>query len=229
MHRNRIIRACAIAVVAAALGAFLVRSLWLQISKMSTSTPIHVNGGGDTYKVIVVSQPPDPWFHASVIIAGIVAAAGIIALLMVRQQVVALVNSERAWVDGHLIWHRSLDFDLDIVNHGKTPAHLQTYWVEIGSFNKKGEYEFPYKTSNNIDTLCGSGEMHHVPEVKLASFFAQEKVSGKEGVMLRVRIKYWDIVTITDRKRRPRWTTFICDYNRKTNDITRLRHETKYE
>lgn len=200
-------------------------------SRITTQQATDPKTAGDDspYKVIVVSEPTDPWFHISVEVAVIVAVAGWITLLFVRQQVKALVNSERAWIEGNLVYHSRLDFDLFIMNYGKTAAHLRTFVIGVGWFNPKGKITLHHAQADTPDVLFGGGESHKVATLDLAKYFAREDVADKQAIAVQVVIKYRDIVTLGKWWRPKRQTTFVCIYNREDNSVTRQRGYTEYK
>jgi hypothetical protein len=146
----------------------------------------------------------------------------------------ALVNSERAWIDGMFVLNTTLvtRIALNITNHGKTPAHLHGYEVGIGWFAKTGEQRGPHDLHlhtfvvENIDILLGKGEkkegIHLLDPIR---DFADEALSGKETVLIYGKVKYWDTVTVGDKSRAPRETSFVYTYHLITGAMMR---EAKY-
>jgi len=148
----------------------------------------------------------------------------------------ALVNSERAWIDGTFGWSNLVKrLVLNITNHGKTPAHLHGYEIGIGWFAKKGEQRGPRDLHlhkfevENLDILLGSGEkkegIHLLDPIR---DFADDALSGKENVLIYVKVKYWDTVTVGDKSRAPRETSFVYTYNLLTTAMQRLPQYTEY-
>jgi hypothetical protein len=154
--------------------------------------------------------------------AGIQAAAA-------RESTDALVNSERAWVDGDLIAQTNVRFRLDITNHGKTPAYIRSYKLDVGWFTPANEFEVAQALTNNLDILYGSGELHTAGGLNLDNYFAKKEFAGKMAAAIRIVIDYEDTVTFGSASHHSRKTTFVCLYNRVDGSMIRQREHTKYE
>ncbi|HEY4837082.1 MAG TPA: hypothetical protein VIH72_00655 [Candidatus Acidoferrales bacterium] len=134
----------------------------------------------------------------------------------------AVINSERAWIDGQIIPETKLDvtrYRLTIINHGRTPAHLFNYKVSHGRMKIDGA-EFsperlPASQTRNLYILIPAGGVHPLEPLDIKKMLAND--SGELGADLTghiyVKIEYADLVSDRDKPPVVHETSFVYEYN----------------
>jgi hypothetical protein len=198
------------------------------------------------YAIKIVSQPPDPWFRASVIIAAALVLLGFISLGLLwrqtkateiaataaRDNAQALINSERALVDIAVI-RQSTDstlYDLKITNEGKTPAKLIHCEIGANSFPPGSpsfvakEFTASYKSiahaqiPTQIFLREGKDQVLSAVTDLARAFISWDEVkSGKQSGLIQFAISYQDIINRTNRA-----TSSIFYFNHRTNELERI-------
>jgi type II secretory pathway pseudopilin PulG len=122
----------------------------------------------------------------------------------------AIINSERAWVDGEFAPSEDIsnpgDFShmtyvLTITNQGRTPAQILNWQITIDAYNHETEEARKTKSHNtkrNLHALLASNGVHTVgEEFRLADYFenADAALLGIETALISITIEYRDLVT----------------------------------
>jgi len=122
----------------------------------------------------------------------------------------ALINSERAWVDGEFVkpevtkdWLEpdkvnpyvlNLGYELSISNRGRTPAHIQSWELETSSHRstsgKQSERLTEQTVRRNLYVLLSSGgKMRTEGQIEIGPYI------GDRTATFKVTIHYLDLVT----------------------------------
>jgi len=147
----------------------------------------------------------------------------------------ALINSERAWIDGEIsrfvnlvVRHR-----LKIVNHGRTPVQIVSYEIRFGPLVEGTEFS-PERLSNssvrNLHAFLGSGKEQNLEDFDLDDLFAEQRdISESVGKgAFYVAIKYADVIAGSPGRRLLRETSFVYHYDALVSAIERISWFNKY-
>ena len=149
-----------------------------------------------------------------------------------NRQVEAILNSDRAWIDGGLNRYVNLviRYALSVTNHGRTPARLARYIVRHG-FLQRGVPFAPELLANSRvvtkQVFVGSGKTEELEDLNVDDFFRDPPlVEGRalNGV-IHVDVFYADIITGVENRR----TSFMYLYHPLTSHIERIAAENRYE
>jgi hypothetical protein len=138
----------------------------------------------------------------------------------------ALINSERAWVDGEIVNNSALR----ITNYGRTPAYLLNYEIRNGGLIKGTPYspdELGSKYMKRLQAFLKSGE-----SLGLEVFDAHQVFDGlihlKDTTpVIYVIIHYADIIAGGPQSRILRYTSFLYYFN-PTRGLERISAENKH-
>jgi hypothetical protein len=148
-----------------------------------------------------------------------------------RDSVDALINSERAWIDGELIRNTNVvkRYLLKITNHGKTPAQVYGYEVSWGLLVDGTEFSLKglnNKLARNVHVFLASGDNNILQEFNLDEMFAGS--DGTEKGAFCVKIRYGDVITKGQKDLEPHETSFVCLYVTLVEYLERIAWENKY-
>lgn len=112
----------------------------------------------------------------------------------------AIINSERAWIDGEVVKTERIGVirhALKVTNHGKTPARIIGYDFQHGVLEEGPDFSsgtLSTHFSEEAYLLLGSGETKTVrDDFDMADIFSSLNVNSMGT--FRVTIKYFDIVS----------------------------------
>jgi hypothetical protein len=153
------------------------------------------------------------------------AVIGIITLVYIHKSAKALINSERAWLDGQII--KSTDkigivrHSLKITNHGKTVAQIIGCIIEPSFFPKDERHNTPIKIEP-FRALLGSDKSEKFgEEINLEKMFTENGTIG-------VKIKYIDVFSGGDTSKDVHETSFVYHYAALPPSLVRIPADNKY-
>ena len=175
-------------------------------------------------------NPPTPWWDDAGIATWVLVLVGIVASIIAvrtladlreqtdatfiaataaqdnatvaRLNATALINSERAWVDGELMALSDGLYAPKFVNHGRTPAEMLSWHYTVKIFDHK--VDPPVDTIamdaiKNMGTLLradGSFTERAPWVIDLINYMNRDKMEvGLETARIDIEIKYRDVVT----------------------------------
>jgi hypothetical protein len=156
----------------------------------------------------------------------------------------ALINSERAWVEGKLAEPQkdflTLDsgspynYQLRISNVGRTPAHVIEWEIEIGSVDpafRELPENLSHKLRKELSLFLPPGESEPLGTHDLPEYFKDwdDILSGNKTGVFRATLKYHDIFSGSGVSREPRETTFVYSYSSLEDDFVRLNRMNVYK
>jgi len=125
----------------------------------------------------------------------------------------ALVNSERAWVDGVFTRIRGdYDYSLQITNHGRTPAQLLSWEMKTDCRPRvvTGDQQETWSNemTGNLHILLASHGVQNIGNFEMPNTFFEwnNVLDGSKTGIIRITIKYRDLVT--DQSSEPHETAF---------------------
>ena len=127
-----------------------------------------------------------------------------IAAESARDSAKALVNSERAWIDGEIIGKKIpgvglIHYSLKLTNHGKTAARVLGYDVQQGFLSEGADFSNETPTthfSEEAHLLIGSTETETIrDDWNMEDIYANPPDVLSRGAF-RVTIRYRDIVGV---------------------------------
>lgn len=147
----------------------------------------------------------------------------------------ALINSERAWIDGELVRNQDLGvrrYSLRIRNFGKTPAQIRSFQVSTGPIREDGTFSpdnLPTEKTTNLHIFIGSGAVESLEEqINMDDIYPTDDSMGMGKGPYRVAIKYTDVVTGAPEDRIERETSFVYLYTPFLQSVQRLSVFNKY-
>jgi hypothetical protein len=146
----------------------------------------------------------------------------------------ALINSERAWVDGEIT---NIDaeiagaarYELQIINHGKTPAEIFSWHMNSGYLTEGTEFSperLDQSSMQNLHVFIGGGKSHTLRTFKLIDLFGDG--GGTDAGAICVTIKYADVVTDPKSVRRIRETYFVYHSKPIVESLYRISQYNRY-
>jgi hypothetical protein len=185
------------------------------------------------------------WILAAVAIGGICVA--IKSLKIIERQTAAtekaaeaalsnakaLINSERAWIDGEIIKLQIIEhtfYSLKMTNHGKTPAQIFNYEISHGLLNKG--VEFPDQklstqiTANDYVFLASGDTKTLWEEFDMDELFTTSETMATGA--FSVTIKYGDVVSEEEGRQEWHETSFVYYYNTFMSSLERISTYNKY-
>jgi hypothetical protein len=162
----------------------------------------------------------------------VIAAIALKQANVAKSSVMALINSERAWVDGKIVKRTVLGatrYVIQIRNHGKTPAEIFTWSMKSGYLMEGTEFS-PDVLSNasiqNLHVFLGSNRGHILHEFELEEALGES--NGETSGAIFVRIGYADVVTDPTSKSRLRETSFVYYCRPILESVERISRENRY-
>jgi hypothetical protein len=150
----------------------------------------------------------------------------------------AIINAERAWIDAELIKKISMDvtqYDLEITNHGKTPARLCSYEINYGRPSEDGTWSLEAlngKFCKRIEIFLGSERSTTLPDFDIGKMFANLPDSSLRPQVVAgfifFTISYADVVAIESEQIGGRETFFGYQYNVSLGSLERQPIFTRY-
>jgi hypothetical protein len=138
----------------------------------------------------------------------------------------ALINSERAWVDGEIVNNAALR----ITNYGRTPAYIIKYEIRNGGLIKDAPYspdELASKYMKQLQAFLKSGESLGL-EVFEAHKVFDDLIHLKDTTpVVYVIIHYADIVAGGPESHILRYTSFLYHFN-PTRGLERIAAENRH-
>jgi len=157
---------------------------------------------------------------------------------ILRNNVSALIASERAWIDGEIV-SKNLAllgvyrYSLKIKNLGKTPAQVRSYQINTGPLLEGNQFDrtrLSHQKTRSLHVFVGSEEDTTLEEdMDMDPMFPDmnDANSGTTGAFC-VTVKYADIVTGTPEERSEHETSFIYVYTPLLHSLERLSRYNKY-
>jgi len=137
-------------------------------------------------------------------------------LKIMQSQADALVNSERAWIDGELVRETfpAVRYRLKIVNHGKTPARMLSFEINCGCLSETdfSPQSLSMRQTGKFHFLLGADKSRVPEEVEPLNTHVIFGGCPDAGAYC-VKIRYADVV-VKDREAQERETSFVyyCRY-----------------
>ena len=158
---------------------------------------------------------------------------------ILRNNVKALIASERAWVDGEVVNDDKLlgvyRFALKIRNLGKTPAQVRSYRINTGPLDEGSPFSpagLRHMRQINLHMFVGSEEERvlegDIDMDEMFPDFAGDSGFGTKGAFC-VMIAYADVITGTPENRTERETSFVYLYTPLLRTVERLSQYNKYK
>jgi len=128
----------------------------------------------------------------------------------------AVINSERAWIDGEIIHRQQVGINcsaLNVSNHGKTPAKLLAYEIRWGYLPEGVPFSsqpLDRKTTETVNRLIGSNDPYRVGDwFRIDKMFEESPcTSDMDTGVLCITISYEDVIA-NQGKRELHKTTFV--------------------
>lgn len=148
----------------------------------------------------------------------------------------AVINSERAWIDGQFVKNVDIAtrYILSIKNYGKTPAMVSSLELRFGHpapGEKLTNENMPGESYESLHITVGSEQDVPLRILEFNDMFhsVMNDVPLENGMIgtIRVIISYGDVVSI-DPEERVHRTEFAYEYNKLLETIKRLPLETTY-
>jgi hypothetical protein len=143
----------------------------------------------------------------------------------------ALINSERAWIDGELIRETfpTVRYRLKIVNHGKTPARMLSFEINCGCLSEGTEFS-PQRLSihntGKLHFLLGTDKSRLLEEVEPLNMHVVFGGCSEAGAYC-VTVRYADVVA-KYQKAQDRETSFVYYCRFLLDSLERLSEYDKY-
>jgi hypothetical protein len=216
-----------------------------------------ITPNNDEQAIKVTSAPPisvlsnkDRWDKALVIFTGAIVVVGIFQIVFLWRTVTAtkdnakaallnaqaVINSERAWIEAELVERTVIGVtrhQLEITNHGKTPAQLSSYEINFGPVGKDGTWSretLEGKFSKMVRFFLGTGK----PSIKLEELDITEMFANLAGAspddrvgFLCFTINYADVVGAKAEERGHK-TCFVYQYDILLGSLERIATFTDY-
>jgi hypothetical protein len=146
----------------------------------------------------------------------------------------AVINSERAWIEAELIQKTTIGvtrYDLEITNHGKTPARLSHYEINYGFPKDDGTWSLETldrKDTRNLRFFLGSDKTIKVRDFNMEDMFASLRNPPPNIGFLCFTINYADVVSVETKDREGHKTSFVYQYNVLLGSLERISIFTQY-
>jgi hypothetical protein len=157
----------------------------------------------------------------------------------------AVINAERAWIDGELVRDLSendpgwldmtiCEYGLQITNHGRTPAYILSWKSGFGCL-PLAVSDFPrgtlsHETAKSINFFLPP---NHGKPLELCKFDLVYEISdwpavlaGTKTGVLEITIEYFDILV---GREEPRETYFVYSYSTRDARLNRLHWKNGYK
>lgn len=150
-----------------------------------------------------------------------------------KETVKALINTERAWIEGEIVKNKTFPAYcyIAITNHGKTPARLFGYAMSFGFIAEGTKFSVDRlsgQRTENFHVFVGSGGERNLYDFKIDDLFSGKNDEDNGTGYVVVRISYADVVSQGKTPDDVHETSFVYTYLPLVASIERISALSKY-